>query len=283
MPKIFASASKNNTLKDKHFKKIEIQRPSNETETTLNDNSFGDFTFDNFYGVQIEKISTNAFGNSSTTIYNFFCSYCVLTYSPSNYNIWATLSQLNKLRSVQVGLNVKEIPSNAITPINQQTSNLTFLVFSSRQDLTIRTNAFHNLKHLIELRIYSTKISKVQRGAFNFSKGEDDILLYFNQLNMTGNSFEEGSFDGNKGTLKIRFLYSDIDYIPENSFKSLLNKTESEIKFLSGSTIDCDHCKNQWLINQKQEKVKTPYCRNNDDNKTLFDEEIQSKLKLKCK
>lgn len=282
MPKIFALASKDITLKNKHFKKIEIERPSNETEATLNDNSFGDFTFDHFNGIRIEKISTNAFGNSSTTVYNFLCSYCTLIDSPSNYNIWATLSQLNRLHSVEVGLNVKEIPSNAITPINQHTSNLTFFTFSSRQNLTIRTNAFHNLNALFELRIDSTKISKVERGAFNFSSGED-ILLYLNELNMTGNSFEEGSFDGNKRRLKIRFLYSNIDYIPENSFNSLLNKTESEIEFFSGSTIDCDDCRNQWLINQKQEKVKTPYCRDNQDNKTLFDEEIQSKLKLKCK
>ena len=113
-------------------------------------------------------------------------------------------------------------------------SNLTFLVFSSRKNLTIRTNAFHNLKALFELRINSTKISKVERGAFNFSTGED-MMLYLNQLNVTGNSFEEGSFDGNKRTMKIRFLYSNIDYIPENSLKSLLNKTRSEIEFLSGS------------------------------------------------
>ena len=100
---------------------------------------------------------------------------------------------------------------------------------------------------------------------------------------MTGNSFEEGSFDGNKGTLKIRFLYSDIDYIPENSFKSLLNNTKNSIALYDDSTIDCNNCANYWLIKEKKEKqITNAHCKDNV-NKTLFDTENQTKLSKKCK
>ena len=47
--------------------------------------------------------------------------------------------------------------------------------------------------------------------------------------------------------------------------------------------IDCEDCKNYWLIKgNKQQHVLNAYCMGNH-NKTLFDQEIKTKLSQKCK
>ena len=100
---------------------------------------------------------------------------------------------------------------------------------------------------------------------------------------MTGDSFAPGSFDGNQRQLKIKFERTNITYIPKSSFKSVLNDKLNDIEFYLGSTIDCDDCRNQWLIiDQKENQVKNALCKM-DTKKTLFDNEIQLKLKTKCK
>lgn len=49
------------------------------------------------------------------------------------------------------------------------------------------------------------------------------------------------------------------------------------------SQIDCDHCKNYWLIKEnKKYQVFNAFCKGNP-GKTLFDEDIKTKLTTKCK
>ena len=55
-----------------------------------------------------------------------------------------------------------------------------------------------------------------------------------------------------------------------------------------GSTpayIDCDNCKNYWLIKEKkQNQFKYAYCKGYDQTKLkLFDQETKTKLSQKCK
>ena len=106
--------------------------------------------------------------------------------------------------------------------------------------------------------------------------------MSFHYFNLTGDSFASGSFDGNKRQLDINFMISNITYIPESSFKSVLSNNGNKINF-GLSRIDCTDCRNLWLINdRKDEQVINAVCKS-DTKKTLFDLFIQAKLKNKCK
>lgn len=81
---------------------------------------------------------------------------------------------------------------------------------------------------------------------------------------------------------------TNINYLNEAAFKTLLLNENNYIKFLSPDDslkphIDCDDCKNYWLIKEGKEKqVENPFCKS-DPKKTLFDDEIKTKLSQKCK
>ena len=78
-----------------------------------------------------------------------------------------------------------------------------------------------------------------------------------------------------------------MSYIPQTTFNKVLNRTQNVIIFkpsyLQKSYIDCEDCRNEWLINQKKkEQVLNALCKA-DPDKRLFDQEIVYKLKTKCK
>ena len=67
-------------------------------------------------------------------------------------------------------------------------------------------------------------------------------------------------------------------------FKPALNNSLNLIYFNSiRSKIDCDDCRNYWLIKEnKQNQVTKAHCKAND-NLTLFGQETKTKLSQKCK
>ena len=297
MNKIFTAASKNLKENEKHFQKIFIRYSKhNLTEATLNDDSFANITFTQFVGEGIKRISNKAFGKSYKTITLFSCLSCELIETPFKYNIWTTLNQLTEVKSLELGLNVTEMPSNAFKTINGSESKLGLLRLRLNQNFTIKSNAFNNLKQLNQLYInenyHHKNHLKFEKSAFNFSDFDTSSIsmyLYFDNLNLTGDSFAPGSFDGNKRGLDIAFYQSNITYIPESSFKYVLSNNKNTIKLRPGesdfdqSYIDCFDCRNLWLINnQFGKQVMNANC-TSDKNKTLFDKEIQDKLKNKCK
>ena len=85
----------------------------------------------------------------------------------------------------------------------------------------------------------------------------------------------------------IKFLSTNINHLPEGVFKSILDYENNLIDFskksIFNSKIDCEDCKNYWLIKEKKEnQVFNAYCKG-DITKTLFDKQIQDKLSQKCK
>lgn len=87
----------------------------------------------------------------------------------------------------------------------------------------------------------------------------------------------------------IIFLQTNISYLAENVFKPVLDNKSNIIDLISStklpknSTIDCENCKNYWLIkNNKQNQVINARCKHNSMIK-LFDQENQTKLSQKCK
>ena len=248
-------------------------------ESTLNESSFSDILFNDFYAYGIIRINNKAFDKSAETIDHFWCSMCYLSDSHSEYNIWSVLSKLTNLNSLTLGLNVTEIPSNAIQPINGLYSSINDFTLRSMQNLTIKTNAFNNLNKLHQLTIQLTNINQIEKSALNFAGESSSLFLIFAHLKFHDDSFAPDSFGDIKRSLYILFISTNITHIPESSFKTVLNNSESKIQF-DNSLIDCEDCRNLWLItNEKQ--IHSPFCKQNT-KMLLFDPEIQLNLRTKC-
>ena len=84
------------------------------------------------------------------------------------------------------------------------------------------------------------------------------------------------------------FWKSDINYLAEGAFKSILDNKNSSIILSTPATelhssIDCEDCRNLWLIKEnKQSQIRNANCKGGY-NRTLFHEDIKSKLIKKCK
>ena len=303
---MFNLASKNlNNQSEKHFEEVFLV-PSDKhikEESTLNDDSFADITFDLFRGMEINKISNKAFGKlQNEAIKEFWCVECYIENQLPNYDIWSTLSQFKNLNNLHLGLNATEIPSNAFNrqinvQIDSKKSMLETLSIEAKQkSFVIKSGAFHNLTKLLTLELKGLSSLKFEKQVFNHRTAQNASFLGFNHLSiifsnssLTGDSFESGLFDYLQPELmSINFYDTKIDYLPESTFKSLLNKTNYNINFGSKiqlSTIDCSDCRNKWLINvERQEQLNfvNSSCLN-EHNRNLFDQEIKDKLKSKCK
>ena len=104
---------------------------------------------------------------------------------------------------------------------------------------------------------------------------------------MTGDSFEEGAFDGAQGPLFITFHSTNIKFLPKSSFKSVLSSKQNTVDLFNptvggNSKIDCDDCRNLWLVKDNADnQVHNAYCMGNP-KKMLFDQDIKDRLNAKC-
>ena len=281
------------TENSKNFKIIQIKVTkfnANESESTLNDDSFADLKFEKFLGFGLKKISNRAFGKSSFTIKTFSCFECNIQNSLPNYSIWKSLSRFPKMDKLSIGLNVTEIPTNAIRPIDGSNSQLREILFHqglSTKNITIKSMAFYNLNQLTEIEFNTMNFRTFEKDAFKFSKRSYNRLkIIFSQSNLDGVSFNNGSFDGIQRPVKIEFRLRHLNYLPESSFKSLLIIGKNRIVFgdnnVGKTYINCEDCRNHWLIRDNKEyQVINAFCKEYP-NRKLFDQEIVNKIKTKC-
>ena len=286
LQKIFDLVSKNLAQNEKHFKGIHlfVQKSQGETELVFNQNSLADLTFNEIYAEGFTKLSTNAFIKLGSTLKLFICSPCEIANSPPNYDVWKSLTKLTQTNTLSIDLDVNEIPSNAFQSVNQ--SQLNSVRLTSKQNLIIKSNTFLNLNNLNQVTIESKLINRIEKNAFRFDKELNTTLtIEFSNTILSGDSYENGTFDGIFRPLSFRFWFANIDYIPESTFKSILNDKRSSIVFApaENSFIDCEDCRNQWLItNNKDNQVESAFCKGKLNNK-LFDSSIKTRLSIKCK
>ena len=263
----------------------------NDTEVTLEDGAFGDITFEILNAYGIKKINSNAFNKTKSELGFFYCWTCDLVNEQPKYDLQKMLNQLTQLKSLRLSLNIDEIPTNAIEPIDGRQSKIKYLYLESHKNLTIDSGAFQTLNQLTLLSLENSKINRIQNSAFKFNNESKELLdIYFTDCNFTTNSFQNGSFDGLQRPVHVLFQRSNISYLNESPFKSLLNRNvNNQIKFsysLIGNHtlgIDCSDCRNIWLVKEKRQKqVLHAHCKHNS-TQTLFDDEIQTKLTQKCK
>ena len=280
---MFDLASKNLGANEKHFKTVQLSSSSNEF--TLEDNTFSDITFESFNGDNIIKIGSNAFNITANKIESINCFSCSIEQQPPKYDIQTVFTQMTQLKMLIIGLNVNKIPSNAIA--NNTKLEVLFLT-NGNQNLTIDSGAFHNFENLTAFGIFYTTINRIKKEAFKSSFVKNIII---SSCELTGESFENGTFDEIKNDFQITFALTNISYLAESVFKSVLNNSLNFVNFYVEdvdnttyySKIDCDDCRNYWLIKEnKENQVKEAHCK---DNVTLalFDEETKTKLSQKCK
>ena len=287
LEKIFNSTSQNLGEKSRGFEQIQLYNYNKSApKLTLTDNLFADLTFSSFYGFGIGKISNNAFNKTKHAITSFSCIACELVNQSPNYDLWSTLSQMNKLMFLDLGLNVNQIPTNAI-----QKKNFVFgLTINSKQSLTIQTGAFQNIHGLYNIQFQFSKINEIQKEAFKPNhtiSSSIRLSIVFESIQFNNESFVPGSFDGVRRPLELEFRSVHLGYLEESIFKSVLDANKlNTIKFTTESQetsyIDCSDCRNQWLIRDKRRDQIEAVCKD-DINKILFDDEIAQKLKTKCK
>ena len=122
---------------EKHFKDILLF--SDDKEITLEDSTFSDITFENFYAKNVIKIGSNAFNKTANKIKSFKCPNCSIEQQPPKYDIQTAINQMNQLRDLSIGLNVNEIPSNAI---RNKTQLFSVYINNKKQNLTIESGVF---------------------------------------------------------------------------------------------------------------------------------------------
>ena len=195
-----------------------------------------------------------------------------------------------QLKSLEIGLNITEIPSNAIVPVGNQTKLDHLMIIEKHHNITVKSNAFQHLSQLVEIDFHETTIKTIEEEAFKLNSESEfnSIIIRFYRCNLTGETFKNGSFDGLSKPIKITFLDSDINYLSEGAFKTVLNNNLGSIDLYTNETqrnseLDCSDCRNYWLIKEnKQEQVNHANCKD-EGHKKLFDDDIKSKLSQKCK
>ena len=256
-----------------------------DKELALEDNIFSDITFEKFFGYSFIKIGSNAFNKTANKIESFDCSYCSIEQQPPKYDIQKVLTQMTRLSSLFIGLNVREIPSNAI---GNKTELSTIFLKNKKQNLTIESGAFQDLKNLTSFEISYTTLSTIKKEAFKSSSIKH---IQFTTCKLASESFENGAFDGIQNPFQIKFMQTNVNYLAESVFKPVLNNSLNSIDFYFSyetskgnynSLIDCDDCRNYWLIKENKQNQVKAHCKANN-TLTLFDQKIKTKLSQKCK
>lgn len=182
--KVFNWMSKNLDFNEMHFKRVKLY-PSfieEEYERIIQDDTFGDITFEEFQAHNVSKIGSNAFNITAHKIKKFECFDCSLVNQPPKYNLFKVINLMINLNHLSLRLNVTEIPANAIQPFNGQHSNISFLVISSIQSLTIKSGAFHNFIGLEFFSIWDSTIKLIEKDAFKLQA----LDIEFQECNLKG-------------------------------------------------------------------------------------------------
>ena len=234
---------------------MEITAPPNEL-FTLDDNLFGDITFEYFYGINIKKIGSNVFNKTADKIKTFICADCPLEHQPPKYNLQTIFNQMSQLILLSIELNIPdEIVLNSILP-NGKHSNLEQIHIKAHE-LTIKSGAFQPFEKL-NFIIFEAVINVIEKDAFKLDSklksyldsNDETFHINFNSCKFTNGSLQNGSFDEIQKPIEIAFNSMNVSSLPEEAFKFVLNNEKNIINFET-SKIDCSDCKNYWLIKGK--------------------------------
>ena len=77
--------------------------------------------------------------------------------------------------------------------------------------MTVKSEAFQHLKQLETLEFLEITIKTIEKSAFKFnsSNGFPILRIQFNTCNLTGETFQNGSFDGVSKPIEVTFFQSN--------------------------------------------------------------------------
>jgi hypothetical protein len=159
--------------------------------------------------------------------------------------------------------NFSEIPDNAFRPLNGPQNSLNLIDFYNFPLSKIGINAFQDLNNLTTLIFEMLQINNIRDNTFNFINESNSLLnlqIHINQLNSS--SFEKSSFSNLKRPVYLDLGSNQIDFLDEHIFGSLLN--ENKLNQLDINSLNCDDCRNFWLINNHYSDFQLDhiYCNN---------------------
>lgn len=232
----------------------------NTTIRHLPDNVFINITFKNLLfqdNFQLTTIHKNAFFNFKNDVELF---QTVNTNLSDTDTIFSIIGQFQNLRRLSMHNDrLKYIPSYAFNH-----KNLTHIWFGleyprkSQPIEHIGKYAFYNVPNLQFLRIFSPKLTKInkyafaQRNRYTSSTGISNMLeIYLGGENLVSTSFEPTSFNRFRNRFVfVRFYYTSITYLDENIFQPFLESNPSSLIDISSSNtmFECD-CRSGWIQN----------------------------------
>lgn len=269
---------------EKHFTTVKIgyNDLSPQNYFILNESSFWDITFDRFEASNLKLISSHAFGKSSSTIKRFFCyNKCGVEHAPPEYDVWKALSNLVNVESIDLQLNVTEIPTHAFRPISGIQKKLNDITIRNHNNrLTVKKMAFEYLDNLKSISFHQAKMTLIENQSLAHTKNSSNkFQVNFFQCQFDEKSFVQESFDGIQRSFVINFYDLHLSFIPEQPFKSVINNGNKIT--LNGVKINCFDCRNQWMIKEKKQQIKDAFCMHNK-SLTLFSSQVEFKLHLNC-
>ena len=268
---------------ENHFGEVKLLSTNTNEKRILDDDIFGEITFEHFTGEEIDEIGINTFSKTANKITAFRCTFM----KEQNSEIFKILNRMTKLLILDIYLSIPEISKDAFAPSPSGVSSLYYISIIVDNEVVVRSGAFRDLNQISVITFYETSIKLIENRAFKFDTKSTipKVIIEFDNCNLTGETFQPGAFDAVLKPIQITFYNSTIDYLNEEVFESVLENGKNEIDFGSDKTIrslDCGDCRNYWLIKEnKQKQVLHPYCKG--QNKTLFDAEIKTKLSQMCK
>ena len=276
------------TGNETHWKNLDIRFTSKKPQAVFPENTFGNLQFEHFTVNGLTKISSSAFSNQTGQSIEFFsCLNCRLSDQPSEFNVWKSLEPLTNLFFLEIGLDISEIPTDAL---GQRKRLSVILMTSKYQNLTIKSGAFQNLEDIFLIHINSTEIASIEKEAFKFNIKKTNLTSVLELYNVTlhNDTFKEGAFDGLNKPLNIVLQKANINYFDQKVFEPFFNDREEnsvvfERSVLGYSYVDCEDCRNYWLIKQNRtSQVEGAICRRGFSN-SLFDKSTRANLEQKCK
>ena len=196
----------------------------------------------------------------------------------------------NQTKSVKIGLVASKKPSVKVMADKHSYDYISLQFFYNHTDnVIIKSNAFSELDqwNKIYLLFWDSNF-RIEKNAFKISnKTKEYMEIDFTNSEM--NQIQDGAFSGIQSK-SVHFNPDNTgfgtDYLPEPVFKPFLDANQEYKIFFEPSfkhgTFNCENCKNQWLIrDKKQSQVCNLRC-TQDYHKSLFDEDIQTKLNKTC-
>ena len=90
--------------------------------------------------------------------------------------------------------------------------------------MTVKSGAFQHLKQL-ENEFLRVTIKTIEKEGFKLNSSNDFPILKieFSMCNLTGETFENGTFDGVSKPIEVTLLQSNISYLSSGAFKTVFN------------------------------------------------------------